>query len=297
MDHQPTIPPATVPWLLPITAIVLTVATFLFDTITNLEIAAPVFYTTVVLMSVQFCRKRGVILAGFGCIALTLLSDMLTRAGPSQAGFINTTISLLAIAITTYLGLKIKSAEIAMHEARAQLAHVARVTTLGELTASIAHEVNQPLTAVVINGNACLRWLADQPPNLGEARRALDRIIKDANRASDVVARVRSLMKKAPPKEDWLDINDVIRATIKLAENEILRSGVVLQAQLSDAVSPIQGDHVQLQQVILNLIVNAIEAMNSVSGGPRLLTITSSMDGSQAVRISVQEFRSGIRAG
>ena len=131
--------------ILPILAVVLAVAIFIFDTVTDLEIAGAVLYVAVVLISLRFCRRRGVMLVAAGCVALTLLSYFLTRTGSPQSGLVNTIISLTAIGATTYLALKIQSAEVVALEARAQLAHVARLTALGELTASIAHEVNQPL--------------------------------------------------------------------------------------------------------------------------------------------------------
>ena len=215
--------------LLPLAAITLAASIFVVDTLTDLELAVPAFYTAVVLMSVRFCKRRGVILVGLGCIALTLLSDVLTsNTASTEAGLINTGISLSAIATTVYLGLRIESARAAAFEAQSQLAHVVRVTTLGELTASIAHEVNQPLAAVVINGNASLRWLADTPPNLDEARQAIGRIVKDANRASDVVARVRALTRSAPREREWVSMNDIILGTVMLTEREIARNYVAL---------------------------------------------------------------------
>ena len=160
--------------LLPVTTAALAAAIFAADTITDLEIAVPVFYTAIILLSVGFCKKSGIVFVGVGCIALTLLSDLLTvNTGVSEAGVINTALSLLAITSTTFLAVKIQSSKIAASEAQSQLAHVVRVTTLGELAASIAHEVNQPLAAAVINGNACLEWLAAHPPNFDEAKRLL----------------------------------------------------------------------------------------------------------------------------
>jgi signal transduction histidine kinase len=282
--------------LLPLAAIVLATGIFVVDTITDLELAVPAFYTAVVLMSVRFCKRRGVILVGLGCIALTLLSDFLTSdTASTEAGFINTGISLSAIMTTIYLGLKIESARTAAFEAQSQLAHVVRVTTLGELTASIAHEVNQPLAAVVINGNASLRWLADAPPNLDEARLAIGRIVKDANRASDVVARVRALTKRAPRDKDWVNINDIIIGTLDLTEREIAQGRIALQTRLTSDLPLVMGDSVQLQQVILNLVLNAIEAINSYAEGPRELIVSTTKDGANAVLVSVQDTGVGLR--
>ena len=284
--------------LLPIAAIVLAAGIFTVDTITDLELAVPAFYTAVVLMSVRFCNRRGVILVGLGCIALTLLSDFLTSGTAStEAGVINTGISLSAIATTVYLGLKIESARAAAFEAQSQLAHVVRVTTLGELTASIAHEVNQPLAAVVINGNAGLRWLGDSPPNLDEARLAIGRIVKDANRASDVVARVRALTKRAPRDKDWVNINDIILGTLDLTEREIAQGRIALQTRLAGDLPPVKGDRVQLQQVILNLILNAIDAINWHAEGPRELVVSTAKDGAKAVLVSVQDTGAGLPPG
>ena len=285
----------TAPWLLPAVTAALAAAIFIGDTIADLEIAFPAFYTVVVLMSVRFCKRRAVILVGAGCIGLTLLSDLLTAAtGSSGIGVINTTISILAIAITTYLALKIESEKEAAYEARSQLAHVGRVTTLGELTASIAHEVNQPLAAAVINGNACLRWLADEPPNLDEARQAVTRLVKDANRASEIIAQVRALTKSSPPQKDWLAINDIILATVSLIDSEILQNNVSLRTELADDVPPVQGDRVQLQQVILNLILNALEAMSRIPEGSRLLTISSARIDAKGALVTVQDSGVGL---
>ena len=275
--------------LFPAVATVLAVGIFIADTLTELEIAFPAFYTAVVLMAVRFCEKRGVILVGVGCIGLTLLSDFLTRdATPTGAGVINTTISLFAIASTTYLALKIASEKEAAYQVRSQLAHVARITTLGEMAASIAHEVNQPLAAVTINGNACLRWLDIHPPNLDEAKKAVTRLVKDADRASDIIVQVRNLTKSSSPEPEWLSVNDVITSTIALVERDVQQNQVSLQMQLSENIPRVEGDRVQLQQVILNLILNAIEAMNAVAAGSRRLSI-GTVRCDEGVRISVQD--------
>jgi C4-dicarboxylate-specific signal transduction histidine kinase len=283
------------PWLLPTATAVLAVIIFVADTITDLEIAFPAFYTVVILMSVRFCKPRGVVLAGVGCIALTLFSDLLTEAsGETGIGVINTTISILAIATTTYLSVKIETEKAAAYEARSQLAHVGRVTTMGELTASIAHEVNQPLAATVINGNACLRWLADDPPNLDEARAAVVRLVKDANRASEIITQVRALTRSTPSQQEWLSLNDIILATLSLIDSEILQNQVSLRTELADDLPPLQGDRVQLQQVILNLILNALEVMSRVPDERRLLTVSSARSDGKGVLITVEDTGTGL---
>jgi signal transduction histidine kinase len=285
----------TAAWVLPFSAIVLAAVIFVADTVTDLEIAFPAFYTVIVLIAVRFCKKRGVVLVGVGCIVLTLLSDLVTiDVPPSQAGIINTCISLLAIAATTYLALKIEMEKEATFEARSQLAHIARVTTLGEMTATIAHEVNQPLTAVLINGNACLHWLDAEPPDLNEARKNIANIVRDANRASGIVVQVRDLTKGLPPENDWLKVNELILATTPLIGREIQRNQISMRTQLSDDEPLIQGDRVQLQQVLLNLLLNAIEALSSVSVGSRHLVIASAKKDSKTVLVSVYDSGRGF---
>jgi C4-dicarboxylate-specific signal transduction histidine kinase len=187
-----------------------------------------------------------------------------------------------------------KRSEESLHKAQTELAHVTRVATLGEMTASIAHEVNQPLGAVVNNASACLRWLAGQPPNLEEARKSAALIIADSHRASEIIGRIRALAKKAPPRKDWLDINETILEVIALARSEAQGNRIALQTQLSDDLPLILGDRIQLQQVILNLIINAIEAMNGVAEGPRELKVGSGKDDSQGVRVAVRDSGPGL---
>ncbi|HZC35987.1 MAG TPA: ATP-binding protein, partial [Chthoniobacterales bacterium] len=168
-----------------------------------------------------------------------------------------------------------KRAEEALQKAQTELAHVTRVTTLGEMTASIAHEINQPLAAVGTNAHASLRWLAGDSPNLTEAREAIQRIIRDRNRAGEIIARIRALAKKTPPKKDWLDLNETIAEVGAMARNEVQRNDVLLQTKLANDLPLILGDKIQLEQVILNLLMNSIEAMSGVSEGPRELAVSS----------------------
>jgi two-component system sensor kinase FixL len=189
-----------------------------------------------------------------------------------------------------------KRDEEALHKARAELAHVTRVATLGEMTASIAHEVNQPLAAMANSTAACSRWLAWQPPDLQSAKQALDRIIRDCNRASNVVARIRGLVKHQPARNDPVDLNEAIHEVLALVRNEMQRNGVSLRAQLADGLPHVRGDRVQLQQVILNLVVNAIEAMSAIDDRPRELVISSRGDESRGVIIAVRDSGSGLEA-
>jgi PAS domain S-box-containing protein len=185
-----------------------------------------------------------------------------------------------------------KQAEEALRKTQGELAHIARVMTMGELTASIAHEVNQPLASVVNNASACVRWLAAQ--NLEEARQSALRVVADGHRAGDIISRIRGLAKNAPPHKDWLDLNATIRDVLALVRNEVQRHGVVLETHLAAEVPPILGDRVQLQQVLLNLVMNAIEALSSVEAGPRVLRVSSAAGAATEVVIAVRDSGPGF---
>jgi C4-dicarboxylate-specific signal transduction histidine kinase len=272
----------------------LALAIFVVDTITDLELATAVLYVSVILLTSTFCGRRGVLLVSAGCILLTLSSFVFTRAGSPQTGVINGTVSLLTILITTYLILRIGSAQVATLEARAQLAHVARLTALGEMAASIAHEVNQPLTAVVTSGNACLRWLNADPPQLDRARSAVERMVSDANRASDVVGRVHRLAQPVQTKQERLGVNDIIREVVALTRTEIEKNQIVLRTHLADNLPPVVGDRIQLQQVLLNLIINALDSLNATEHGVRELDVSSAYDESTGVRVTVADTGKGL---
>ena len=185
-------------------------------------------------------------------------------------------------------------AEHALREAQAELAHVTRVMTMGELAASIAHEINQPLAAVVTNANACLRWLTGPTPNLDEAQAAVARIARDGNRASDVIGRIRALVKKSATEQAHLDINEVIQEVLGLIQTEIRKNEVVLRMKLAPDLPRILGDRVQLQQVILNLMMNGIETMSTVTNRSQDLLIRSCRYESDKVLIAVQDSGTGL---
>jgi signal transduction histidine kinase len=166
-------------------------------------------------------------------------------------------------------------AEEALQKAQAELAHVARVTTLGELTASIAHEINQPLSAVVNNANAGLRWLSGESPNIDEAREAIRRILRDGNRAAEVISKTRALFKKAPMTKERFDINEAVEEIVTLTHSEAQRNRVLVRTRLSGDIPLILGDRVQLQQVVLNLLINAIEAMSGMAAARREIFVSS----------------------
>jgi len=168
-----------------------------------------------------------------------------------------------------------KRAEEALQQAQAELSHLSRVTTLGELTASIAHEINQPLAALLTNANAGLRWLAGDSPNLDETREAIRRIMRDGNRATEIIGRIRALVRKAAPQPGWLDLNQAIREITAMLRGELHRSRVSLQTQLATNLPALWGDRIQLQQVLLNLLMNGIESLRGMGEGPRELMVSS----------------------
>jgi C4-dicarboxylate-specific signal transduction histidine kinase len=187
-----------------------------------------------------------------------------------------------------------KRAEADLRQAQADLAHVSRVTTLGEMAASIAHEVDQPLSGVVINANACLRFLARATPNLDEVRDGLQAITRDGRRASDVIARIRALARRTPTEKEMLDINEIIREVVALAEGETRRTRARVRTGLAARLPHVRGDRIQLQQVVLNLLLNGLEAMNDVARHPRELVITTQSEDTDRVRVTVQDSGAGV---
>jgi C4-dicarboxylate-specific signal transduction histidine kinase len=187
-----------------------------------------------------------------------------------------------------------KHAEEALRQAQAELAHVARVTTLGEMAASIAHEVDQPLSGVVINANACLRFLSRASPDLDEVRDGLQAIARDGRRASDVTARIRALARRTATEKEPLDINEVIREVVVLAEGEARRTRARLRTEAAGNLPSVLGDRVQLQQVVLNLLLNGLEAMSAVVDRPRELVISTQKEATDRVHVAVQDSGSGM---
>jgi C4-dicarboxylate-specific signal transduction histidine kinase len=280
----------------------------------------PLFYAAIVVSAWFGGMGPGLLAVVFAAVAIDyyLVAPLYTLdLGPKPISFL-VVFGLLAI-LTSLMSTKRRQAEEGLRQARDELdmrvqertkelrhaneilreranelAHVSRVMTLGELTASIAHEVNQPLAAIVTNSNACLRWLGGTTPNLGEARQAVERIIKDGYRASEVISRVRTLVKKAPPRSDLVDLNDVILEVLALAQSEARRKDVSPKQELASDLPPVLGDRVQLQQVILNLIINGFEAIANVSDGARELSISSGKDESDNLIVAVRDSGAGL---
>ena len=189
---------------------------------------------------------------------------------------------------------RLREKEEALDTARTELARVSRVTTLGELTASIAHEVAQPLGAMIASAAAGARWLAAEPPDIAEVRSALDNIAADGMRAREVIARIRALTKRQMPRKEMLDINQEILEVLALTERELRGHDIVLRTQLDRTLPRVAGDRVQLQQVLINLIMNAIEAMSGVCDHARELTIVSAQDGPKSVTVEVRDSGTGL---
>jgi PAS domain S-box-containing protein len=182
-----------------------------------------------------------------------------------------------------------KSSEEALAKARLELAKVTRITSLGVLTASIAHEVNQPLSGIITNASTCLRMLSADPPNINGARETVRRTIRDGNRASDVITRLRTLFSKKEPSLESMDLNEAVREVMTLSWSEIQRSSVILRHELADDIPPVVGDRIQLQQVILNLLRNAADAMSTIDDRPRELLIRTERAEGDQVRLSVKD--------
>jgi PAS domain S-box-containing protein len=205
---------------------------------------------------------------------------------PSQLKFMGTIMDVTAA----------KSAEAQLQEAKAELAHVTRVTTLGELSASIAHEMGQPLASIVTDGEASLRWLDRPQPDLDEVRACVKRMIGDGRRAAEIVQRVRSLARRAAPQKTQLEINDVVRDVVSLINREVSDHRVALRLELASGLPPLLGDRVQLQQVLMNLVINGMQAMDDVGDRPRELLIESSQDGQGQLVVAVRDTGMGIDA-
>ena len=186
-----------------------------------------------------------------------------------------------------------EQSEEALRQAQTELAHISRVTTMGELTASLAHEVNQPLSAVVANGNACLRWLSANPPNLARTREAAERIIRDGRDAGEIVRRVRAFFKRTAAEKVALDLNEIIGEVLRLLRSDAARRRILVETELENDLPPVVGDRIQLQQVLLNLVLNGIEAMDGVADRAKKLVIRSGRESAAAV-VEIRDHGVGI---
>ena len=192
------------------------------------------------------------------------------------------------------LELRVSERTAALMKTQAELTHLSRVLSMGELTASIAHEIKQPLTALVMNGHACIEWLSVNPPNLDKARTTAEKIVRDGTRAGDVLSRIRALFKKDPPARNWLDINEVIQELMVLVHAEAQKLHVPIRTELAMELPKVRGDRVQLQQVVLNLIMNGMDAMASISRNHRELLVCSWQENSNEIGVKVEDAGIGL---
>jgi signal transduction histidine kinase len=276
-------------------AAVLAIGIFVVDSVTPKEVTAGVLYVVVVLLAVRVYQPRGVVIVAASCVALTVLNHFLSPGDHwNSIVLANRFLDILAIVLTTFVAVRNQRAQMALQ--RAEFDRISRLRTLAQLTASIAHEVRQPLTGAMANGDACLRWLDSQPPDLDEARQAARATIEDCHRVNEVVERVRALVKGVPARKESLNINETILEALALTRSEVRASGISLMTQLSSDLPPVAGDRIQLQQVILNLLTNAIDAMSQVDEQRRKLVVSSRIGESNTVLVAVQDSGTGLDA-
>jgi len=278
--------------------VLLALGVFAADAFTAPDQVFSGFYVLVVVMSARFCRGRDLWIVSGICVALTLLAQILSNhLAPGQAaiGAFNTVDGILVIAVSTYFIQRGQQAQAALQRAQADLARITRVTTMGELTASIAHEVNQPIAAVVTNAGACLRWLNSDTPNLDEARAAATRIVRDGTRAADIISRIRRLFTKGGQPRQKVDVNQLVRETVDVLASEVARHGVALRTDLAGDVPELMADRIQLQQVMVNLIVNGIDAMKD-GARTRELALRTRLSETREVVVSVSDTGIGLPA-
>lgn len=264
---------------------------FIADTRTDYEVAIAVFYILIIIITSHGASQRQILSLAAACILLTSLSFALTPHGDLHGGLINLSISLATIAITSYLIIQIEKARQAALQAQDQLLRLARVQSLGALTSSIAHEVNQPLAALMTSGHACQRWLAQQPPHVDKAQQALQRMLDSAERASHIIKRVQSLIKSEPARKQCFDMHDALEEIIALSAAELKRQGVEVHYDFTAHPALVWADRVQIQQVIANLVVNALDAMEGKPAKKLLLRTRIQTTG---VQVAIHDTGKGI---
>lgn len=267
---------------------------FVFDTVTDYAIAAASFHICIILIAVRLLSRRTVIWFAWACVILTIVSFYLTRSGDFEVGLINTIISIIAIIITTYLGLLVVSAQAAAHKTREHLLRLARVTTLGQLTASIAHEINQPLAAIATSANACNRWLSFDPPNVEKAQAAVERIAGEAHRASEVLQRMRSLARGEETKKTIFDLNQSIAEIVSLSQREIDNLKIETELSLPQNLSLAYADKIQVQQVLGNLVLNALDAIAQHNPEQKLLEIIAAQENQRFLSVTIKDNGTGL---
>ena len=266
---------------------------FTIDVMTDRVLAVAVLYIIPILLSLRvFAPARVMALAGL-CVVLTMLGSPLSRFGMTEAGMVNLAISLIAIVTTGYLGQRMLAHEAASHEARAHMRRLSRIGNLGELASSIAHEVNQPLAAIASSAGAGRRWLDTSPPDLIRARESLDRIGRDAARAGEVVTGVRRLASRKPSTPGWTDMAELVEECVAIARAELDRQQIRLDLALPDEGTVIWADRVQIQQIVVNLLINAIESVAQNGAAERRILLTAGQTAG-FVTLSVADTGAGL---
>lgn len=286
--------PPAMPWPRLLLAVLAVVAIFVADTTTHYEVAVSVFYAATLLAIEAYLSKRGLWVCTAGGLGLIVVSFALTAHGDLRAGLINLVISLCAIVTTAYLIGIMRAARLATQQAQSQLIRMARIHSLEGLTISIAHEINQPLAAIVTSANAGQRWLDQNPPNLPKMHETLARIAADAERASTIIARIRGLTRGEAPHQAAFDINAALEEIVALSKAELAVQDIVVSLQLDAALPAVFADRIQVQQVAANLLLNAIDALRCVAPARRQLHIESSLSGDRFVQISFTDTADGI---
>jgi signal transduction histidine kinase len=287
--------------LLPAATVVVTAGIFVADAASPPESVVSGLYVVVVLMAGRFWNGTRLWFVAGGCAVLTIVAQFLASEfvpdnDPSMViGAFNSLVTLVALGLSTHLVQHGQAAEAALFRAQSDLAHVSRVTTMGELTASIAHEVNQPITGVVTNAGACLRWLTNDPPDLERARAAAHRIVRDGQRAAEIISRIRRIFVKGSRQREPIDVNQLLRETAELLRSEVNHNGISIRTDLAADVPEVLADRVQVQQVLVNLIMNGVDATRDVIG-PRELVVSSCRRDDEHVLISVSDTGVGLPA-
>lgn len=270
------------------------VAIFIADTTTDYAVASAVFYAPVILGAVVYLSAKGVIRLGGICIALTAISFAFTHSGDYKVGLVNMAISIVAIGVTVYLARRLVSAEVAEHHARRQLLRLARVISMGELSASIAHEVHQPLAAIATNAGAARRWLEQDPPLLDNGVNAIRRITADVERATKIVDRVHGMARGEEARPTAFDLNALVLELEAMARLQIESHEVVLKLDLAENLPMVWAERVQIGQVIGNLMINAIDALAASPTTPRLLRICTQQGTENGASVTVSDNGIGI---
>jgi signal transduction histidine kinase len=253
------------------------------------------FVLAVIVSSLYGGRGPGLLAVGLSAIAFDVffLPSPLTLSSAPSSYLRFAVFLVVAFASSQLIETKRRSEE-ALRTIQARLSRATRFATVAELAASIAHEVSQPLSAVVANGQACIQWLSAEPPNVAHAQAAAERIIRDGNDAAEVVRHIRALFRKTALEKADLDINDVIDEVLRLIRKETVEKGIAIETDLEKRLPAVSGDRVQLQQVIFNLLLNGIEAMETVVDAPRKLFVRSRLQGTDAIVVEIRDYGTGL---